>query len=91
MEPSYEQNTTQSCEIHGTVNLRFKPPVHEAYKDYKQEKDKEKEKDTDTEKGRAAVPKPHHGISDAIRMQCHCVVPAQGPKGLQTSWNHPTR
>ena len=68
MKPSYEQNTTKNCEIHGTVDLRFKRPVHEGFKEDKQEKDKEKEKDTDTEEGGAAVPKPHHGIAEAIRM-----------------------
>ena len=31
MAPSYEQNTTKSCKIHGTMNLQFKWPVHEAY------------------------------------------------------------
>ena len=31
MAPSYEQNTAKSCEIHGTVNLGFKRPVHEGY------------------------------------------------------------
>ena len=31
MVPRYEQNTAQIGEIHGTVNLRFKRPVHEGY------------------------------------------------------------
>ena len=31
MAPSYEQNTAKLGEIHGTVNLGFKPPVHEGY------------------------------------------------------------
>ena len=31
MAPSYEQNTLKRCEIHGTMNLRFKWPVHEGY------------------------------------------------------------
>ena len=31
MVPSYAQNTAKSCEIHGTVNLPFKQPVHEGY------------------------------------------------------------
>ena len=31
MAPSYKQNTAKIGEIHGTVNLRFKRPVHEAY------------------------------------------------------------
>ena len=30
--PSYEQNTAKLGEIHGTVNLTFKRPVHEGYK-----------------------------------------------------------
>ena len=29
--PSYEQNTAKLGEIHGTVNLGFKRPVHEGY------------------------------------------------------------
>ena len=31
MAPSYKQNTAKIGEIHGTVNLRFKRPVHEGY------------------------------------------------------------
>ena len=31
MAPSYEQNTAKIGEIHGTVNLGFKRPVHEGY------------------------------------------------------------
>ena len=31
MAPSYKQNTANIGEIHGTVNLRFKRPVHEGY------------------------------------------------------------
>ena len=33
MAPSYKQNTAKIGEIHGTVNLRFKQPVHEGYND----------------------------------------------------------
>ena len=29
--PSYEQKTAKIGEIHGTVNLRFKRPVHKGY------------------------------------------------------------
>ena len=32
MAPSYEQNKAKIGEIHGTVNLGFKRPVHEGYK-----------------------------------------------------------
>ena len=31
MAPSYEQNTAKIGEIHGTMNLGFKRPVHEGY------------------------------------------------------------
>ena len=31
MASSYAQNTAKSCEIHGTVNLPFKRPVHEGF------------------------------------------------------------
>ena len=31
MAPSYKQNKAKTCEIHGTVNLGFKRPVHEGY------------------------------------------------------------
>ena len=31
MAPSWEQKTAKIGEIHGTVNLGFKPPVHEGY------------------------------------------------------------
>ena len=31
MAPSYEQNEAKIGEIHGTVNLRFKRPVHKGY------------------------------------------------------------
>ena len=31
MAPSYKQNTAKIGEIHGTVNLSFKRPVHEGY------------------------------------------------------------
>ena len=31
MAPSYKQNTAKIGEIHGTVNLGFKRPVHEGY------------------------------------------------------------
>ena len=31
MAPSYEQNKAKIGEIHGTVNLGFKRPVHEGY------------------------------------------------------------
>ena len=31
MAPSYKQNIAKIGEIHGTVNLRFKRPVHEGY------------------------------------------------------------
>ena len=31
MAPSYKQNIAKTGEIHGTVNLRFKRPVHEGY------------------------------------------------------------
>ena len=31
MAPSYEQNTAKMGEIHGTVNLGFKRPVHDGY------------------------------------------------------------
>ena len=31
MAPSYEQKTAKIGEIHGTVNLGFKRPVHEGY------------------------------------------------------------
>ena len=31
MAPSYEQNKARIGEIHGTVNLGFKRPVHEGY------------------------------------------------------------
>ena len=33
MAPSYEQNKAKIGEIHGTVNLGFKRPVHEGYRD----------------------------------------------------------
>ena len=33
MAPSYKQNTAKIGEIHGTVNLGFKRPVHEGYKE----------------------------------------------------------
>ena len=32
MAPSYEQNKAKIGEIHATVNLGFKRPVHEGYK-----------------------------------------------------------
>ena len=32
LAPSYEQNAAKIGEIHGTVNLGFKRPVHEGYK-----------------------------------------------------------
>ena len=33
MAPSYEQNKAKICQIHATVNLPFKRPLHEGYKD----------------------------------------------------------
>ena len=31
MAPSYAQGTAKSCQIHGTVNVPFKRPVHARY------------------------------------------------------------
>ena len=52
MAPSYEQKTAKIGEIHGTVNLGFKRPVHEGYKsedDTEEESEEEGEEDEEEE------------------------------------------